>query len=89
MTKWYGLENSQGLYRYVRLSPQQNKIIKAMKKSPDGISAVDAMISLDGMSSATLAKRVSELVRKGLNITRTQKRNPVTGTLYTKYALAA
>lgn len=86
---WITVNKNKGLYQYVSLSPQQSKVVKVLKAIPDGITGVDALVVLDGMSSATLAKRVSELVRKGLNITRTQKRNPVTGTLYTKYALAA
>jgi len=51
------------------------------------VDAIDALINLGGMSSASLARRITDLTRAGVPIYRQQRVNPISGREYTRYVL--
>ena len=69
------------------LAPQARALYAHLKRTgPSGISARDSLIDLQ-MTSATLARRVCDLVEAGFKIERVRKKHPVTGRRYTRYVL--
>lgn len=73
--------------RFINLSPQARKLYQHMVRAGD-ISAREAMADY-GITSATLSRRVCDMEDAGFTIVRTKKTHPITGKLYTRYAVAA
>lgn len=73
--------------RPVRLKPQAQMLLAKLKeRGKEGVSQRDAMIDL-GMTSATLASRVSELAKAGLMVAGMRRVNPYTKRGTTTYVL--
>ena len=70
---------------YVNLLPQAQLVVQHMRRA-GSISAREAMND-HGITSATLARRIVDIERAGFKISRSRKTHPITGKLYTRYAI--
>ena len=74
------------LVRSFGLSPQARLIFQHLERAGD-ISAREAMADY-GITSATLARRICDIEGVGIKVTRIQRKHPITGRKYTRYALS-
>lgn len=72
-----------------KLSPSCLAILGYMKANGNSISAREAFLHLNEMTSGSLARRIKDMRDKGYPITSEAKVNPVTNKQYTRYNLAA
>jgi hypothetical protein len=69
------------------LTPQAYTVWSYLNRNAEGLSAYEAMLAFQGMTSATLARRVCDLEEAGFRVARLRKRHPVSGKQYTRYQL--
>ncbi len=65
----------------------QTQLIQRHMQRAGSISARDAMDDY-AITSATLARRICDLIENGVEVNRIRKRHPVTRRSYTRYELA-
>ncbi len=73
-----------GLADMMNVTPLAKKVFNFMLDNGGSISAREALMDLD-ITSASLARRITELSRAGYRINRRRQINPSTGKPYTRY----
>lgn len=73
------------LFQSLTLTTQARQVLAHMERA-GSISAREAMADY-GITSATLARRICDLKQHGIRVEHNRRRHPVTGKLYTRYAL--
>jgi predicted ArsR family transcriptional regulator len=71
----------------INVSPLAKKVYQFMLSNGGSISAREALLDLD-ITSASLARRITELHRAGYAIEHRQQVNRATGKPYTRYVAA-
>ena len=69
------------------LTPRARRIRDYLMARSRGLTAVEAMVHFQGMTSATLSRRITELHRHGWPIINERNVDPMTGITYTRYRL--
>lgn len=73
-----------GLIRQMNVSPLAKKVYQFMLSNGGSVSAREALLDMD-ITSASLARRITELHRAGFKIEHRKQLNRATGKEYTRY----
>lgn len=79
------MDRNQILVAALALTPLARKVVDHLLKV-GSVSAREAIFDLD-ITSASLSRRMTEIIRAGLPIKRERKKHPITGKPYTDYKL--
>lgn len=80
-------DTNPGFKKSKPLTPLAKRIRDYLMAKSSGLTALEALAHFQGMTSATLARRITEIARAGWPIIRESKLDVMTGRRYTRYRL--